>query len=98
MLFVTSHVARHLLSGEHARLVVPGADAAGPAVGLGGAVGGRHAREAPPLHDAVEAAVLRPAEHVHPLAHREVGRGQRGPGLDYGILCNTLINYSDVMD
>ena len=83
---VTSDVSGHLLTREDSRLVITGADTARPPVRLGGAVSIRHPLEPPPLHDALEASMLSPSEHIDPLTDCEVRRRQGSPRLYHGVL------------
>ena len=83
---VTTNVPWHFLSGEDSRLVIARPDTARPPVRLGGAVSIRHPLEPPPLHDALEASMLSPSEHIDPLTDCEVRRRQGSPRLYHGVL------------
>src|SRR5688500_13549358 len=63
-------VAGHLLALDHARRIGAWSDGSRTAV-LRVSVGVRSAMEPVTLHDALEAAALRRASHLHPVAGRE---------------------------
>ena len=66
---MAANIPRHLLTGEHAGLVIAGANTAWSPVGLGHSMGGWHASKAPSLHHTLEASVDCSAVHVHPLTN-----------------------------